>query len=389
MISEHISLISQGTYGCIFAKKDTKKPSIVENITKIQKKEETSENETKIGKKIMGLKNYDEYFAPVLKTENINITQISKDEVDKCDFIHNNKDTNTKYESSEIKYIGEDSLKKFFSKTIIDTFEFISIFISDHIILLEALEKLISIGIVHYDLKENNIIIRTNDKRPIIIDFGLSINTENTNSDAFYRYYADYAPWCIDIVFLCFMANEKGKEWQTQIISQDDINFVLNDYFKKNYGVIDLLLPEEQIKWKSELQIFFNSYINRPWNELYMELLKYRFTWDNYSLSILFLFMFEELEIIRYIDEFPILRKYRELLKTNMTQLPNKRMIPTEVKTTLLSLFKTINRKKLNNIKKQIRAEYKNKGMVQTMEKNIALSILNDKKHEDIIYSNQ
>lgn len=384
--SEQISLISQGTYGCVFGKKDPKKNTMSENITKIQKKEETSENETQIGKKIMAIKNYEEYFAPVLKTENINIAQIDKQEIDKCDFIHDNKDQNTKYESNEIKYVGEYSLKKYLSKIITGSEDFLRILLSDHIVLLEALEKLIAIGIVHYDLKENNIMMRTKDGRPIIIDFGLSIDTAVSNESSFYRYYPDYAPWCIDIIFLCFMVNEKGAGWQDQIITKEDITKVISEYFKNNHGVTDLLLPDEQTTWKMDLQNYFNAFINKPWKDLYVELLKYRFTWDTYSLNIIYLFIFEELALKTYVED-QALNKYREFLKKNIMTIPSERILPTIVKTAIIALFKTINRKNLKNIKQKIRSEYGKKESIQALEKNMAMSVLVDKKHESVVYN--
>jgi len=384
--SEQISLISQGTYGCIFGKKDLKKNTMSETITKIQKKEETSENETQIGKKIMTIKHYEEYFAPVLKTDDINIAQLDKEEIEKCDFVHDNTDANTKYESNEIKYVGEYSLKKYLLKMIANTTDFLRIFISDHIVLLEALEKLIAIGIVHYDLKENNIMIRTEDSRPIVIDFGLSIDTATSNDSSFYRYYPNYAPWCIDIVMLSFMVNEKGKDWQEAIITQADMTQIITDYFKNNYGVTDLLLPDEQTKWKTEMQTYFNAFVNKPWKDLYVELLKYRFTWDNYSLTVVYLFLFEQLSLKSYVEELPALNKYRELLRKSMTTIPSERILPTSMKATIIQLFKSINRKNLKNMKQKLKTVYEEKDAIQNVEKNMALSILMDKKHESVVY---
>ena len=81
---DHIKIISQGAYGCVFKNVDEnlkiqnqkQQQKKEEYIIKIQKKEETSENETLIGKKIMTIKNYKNYFAPILQTENIMIIYI-------------------------------------------------------------------------------------------------------------------------------------------------------------------------------------------------------------------------------------------------------------------------------------------------------------------------
>lgn len=229
---DHIKIISQGAYGCVFMNNQKNKPKKEEYIIKIQQKEETSENETLIGKKIMTIKNYNNYFAPILQTENINISSLDYDEIDKCDIIHNNEDPKAKYESEKIKYIGKDTLLKYYIK-IISNKQFINIFIENHIILLEALEKLESAQIIHYDLKENNVMIQDTDKRPIIIDFGLSIDNTKPMEKYFYSYYTEYAPWCIDIIFLSYMVKQVGKDWQTAIITANNINFILNEFFQK------------------------------------------------------------------------------------------------------------------------------------------------------------
>jgi serine/threonine protein kinase len=206
----------------------------------------------------MAIKNYKSYFAPVIKADDININIIDDDEIDKCEFIHNENNANTKYESEKIKYVGEDTLLKSYIKTISTNRKFIYVFIENHITLLEALEKLESAKIVHYDLKENNIMIQDTDKRPIIIDFGLSIDATNEMDHYFYSYYTGYAPWCIDIVLLSYMVNELGKDWKKNIITANNINFIINDFFQNNPINKKLLIQDERNIWKAKLENYFN-----------------------------------------------------------------------------------------------------------------------------------
>jgi serine/threonine protein kinase len=388
---EQIKLISQGAYGCVFKNIDENqnKPKLPnpqeEYIIKIQKKEETSENEKEIGKKIMAIKNYKNYFAPITKFEDINIKLINQDEIDKCDFIHDNKNPNTKYESEKIKYVGKDTLMKYYSKIISTNKHFIFIFIENHIILLEALEKLISAQIIHYDLKENNIVIQDTDKRPIIIDFGLSIDTTNPMEKYFYSYYTKYGPWCIDIVFLSYMVNELGADWQTKIIKTDEIKTIINDYFENNPVVLELFIKDEQNIWKSKTENYFNLYVDKPWKTLYDDLIKYCFTWDNFSINIMYLFMFYDLELITFSTN-TFLNKYVELLKKNIIKSPNERHTPQQTKKSILKLFKSVYRKNLNNLKKIFKEQYNNRETIRKVEKNIAVSILDNNKKEKIVY---
>jgi serine/threonine protein kinase len=278
---ELIKLISQGAYGCVFKNVDENQKKIQnlkqhqkkeEYIIKIQKKEETSENETLIGKKIMNIKNYKNYFAPIIQTEDIKIDVLDNKELEKCDIIHDNKDPNTEYESEKIKYIGKDTLLKYYMK-LLSNDKFINVFIENHIILLEALEKLESAQIIHYDLKENNIMIQDTDKRPIIIDFGLSIDSTKPMENFFYSYYTEYAPWCIDIIFLSYMVKQVGKDWQTISIKSNNINLIINEFFENNPINVKLLIQDERNIWKTKLVNYFNQFINKPWKTLYDELI--------------------------------------------------------------------------------------------------------------------
>jgi serine/threonine protein kinase len=394
---DHIKLISQGAYGCVFKNVDETQKKLQnqkrnqnheEYIIKIQKKEQTSDNETSIGKKIMTIKNYKNYFAPIIQTEDINIKSLDDDELEKCDIIHDNKDPKAEYESEKIKYIGKDTLLKYYIKTISTNKKFINIFIENHITLLEALEKLESAQIVHYDLKENNIMIQDSDKRPIIIDFGLSIDTTKPMEEYFYSYYTKYAPWCIDIIFLSYMVNELGKEWQTITIKSDNIKNIINEFFENNPINTKLLIQDERNIWKTKLVNYFNQFINKPWKTLYDELIKYRFTWDNYSITVMYLFLFYELELKNY-SSTEILNNYLELLKTNMMTTPSERTIPNVLKTKILKLFKSIHRNKIKNMKKLLVEQYSTKDGMQKIEKNMALSIIDENKNEKIVYKNQ
>ena len=392
---DHIKLISQGAYGCVFKNIDENQKIIQdqkhnqeEYIIKIQKKEDTSENETTISKKIVTIKNYKKYFAPILQTEDININVLDNDEIDKCDIIHDNKNPKPEYESNKIKYIGKYTLLNYYVKTISINPQFINIFIENHIILLEALEKLESAQIVHYDLKENNIMIQDKDNRPIIIDFGLSMDTTKPMEHYFYSYYTEYAPWCIDTVFLSYMVNELDKDWQTAIITSNNIKTIINEYFEKNPINTKLLIPDERNNWKTKLENYFNQFINKPWKILYDELVKYCFTWDNYSITVMYLFMIYELELIQYSSN-TFLNDYINLLKTNIMTTPIERTRPTILKKKILKLFKSINRNNVKNIKRILKDQYKKKDEIQKIEKNMALSVIDENKNDQIVYKNQ
>jgi hypothetical protein len=204
----------------------------------------------------------------------------------------------------------------------------------------------------------------------------------------FYSYYTEYAPWCIDIIFLSYMVKQVGKDWQTISIKSNNINLIINEFFENNPINVKLLIQDERNIWKTKLVNYFNQFVNKPWKTLYEELIKYRFTWDNYSIIVMYLFLFYELELKKY-SSTEILNNYLELLKKNMMTTPNERTTPTISKKKILKLFKSINRNKLKNMKKILVEQYRTKEVTQKIEKNMAISIIEENKTENVIYKNQ
>jgi hypothetical protein len=201
----------------------------------------------------------------------------------------------------------------------------------------------------------------------------------------FYSYYTKYGPWCIDIVFLSYMVNELGADWQTKTIKTDEIKTIINDYFENNPVVLELFIKDEQNIWKSKTENYFNLYVDKPWKTLYDDLIKYCFTWDNFSINIMYLFMFYDLELITFSTN-TFLNKYIELLKKNIIKSPNERHTPQQTKKSILKLFKSVYRKNLNNLKKIFKEQYDNTETIRKVEKNIAVSILDNNKKEKVVY---
>jgi serine/threonine protein kinase len=205
-----MELLNQGTYGCIY------KPGITCNIkpqspkytTKIHVKNASSRsvssNEAAIGEIIRTkIPNYQHYYSPVLETCPVNLAKVAKDDIDQCEFIH--KDILTgkplEYIASKLKYIEGVTLDEYVSKH--PTPEIVEHL---HKALMNSVKKLASIGIVHFDIKENNVIVKNNGT-PIIIDFGIAINMNDPDrpmNEIFYAYAPTYEPWCPEIHIISY-----------------------------------------------------------------------------------------------------------------------------------------------------------------------------------------
>ena len=69
--------------------------------------------------------------------------------------------------------------------------------------------------------------------------------------------------------------------------------------------------------------------------------------------------------------------------------IPSERTRPTIFKKKILKLFKSINRNKIKNMKKILVDHYNTKDDRQKIEKNVAMSIIDENNNEKIVYKNQ
>ena len=105
----------------------------------------------------------------------------------------------------KIRFINGSVLSSFITdnKNSADIF---SNFVNIYQHMLEALNILITENVVHFDLKGLNVVFDTDNEKPIIIDFGLSISvTELLKSKQYFRYFYIYAPdyyvWPLEVHF--------------------------------------------------------------------------------------------------------------------------------------------------------------------------------------------
>jgi serine/threonine protein kinase len=378
------TLIGQGSYGCVFKPNINNKGKTESNskyISKLQLSGDTLENEINIGKKIQSITDYEEYFSPILEKYPIELKQIEKEqpELSDCEVTNDLKDDTTIF-LDKIKYVGKNSLQNYLS--IMKKGEpkkFLELFLETNIILLESLEKLNKIGIIHNDLKEDNIICRNDDGRPILIDFGLSMdnefmflpnnnsilniftqntiektsekNTEEKSSQLnkyFFKYEPSYEIWCIDIVIINYILNVLKKE---EISSPIKINVIIEDYIKKN-KIFEkkeeqqeyLFNEEEKNKFRDDLKKEFEIYNSQTWENLLETLLTYQKTWDNYALSIIYLRLLKiheedvRKQIANKYDE------YTNILKSIILSKPSERKLPEETRQNILQVLQKTKR---------------------------------------------
>lgn len=355
---KQIKLISQGTYGCIFKKGLTCNGMIdeTETISKIQEKNETSENEIAIGKQIIDIPNYEKHFAPIIESCEVDISNFESSELNKCNFIKNNKNKNQSliFQMNRIPYVGKRHLNNYFlelleNKKYVEKFsgEFMNIFLeitNNYRILNEEH------SIIHMDVKSNNIMINEK-KNPMIIDFGLSFNKKELLEDktnlelVFFADEPYYAFWCFDIYVINFaletiLIDPRTKEIKDLPVNLEQLKDCTNIYFEKNIGLENILTPQEKNTMKENHFNYLKKICNLNnekeinnvmWKQIINILIEKANTWDMYGLTVCYLEFFKNLMLKECVEKIQYLCNFKELLKKNIMSTPDERATPAKI----------------------------------------------------------
>ena len=357
-------LIGEGSYGCIYSPNfscmgDNVDSEYISKIQILNNMEFTQFNiinsddefnemnlmvgiirETYFGKFITNIDSYYEYFAPIIKSCQVDINILQNIEKNKChlfrDNITNYDKDEKKYISSKITFIYGPKLNVVFNKLIDEKKN--NLIINEQIIktfyhLMKGL-KLLNNSIIHYDLKNDNIIFDKKRGIPIIIDFGLSFNvssllnaeTPQQLENIFYIYYNKYLPWCFEISVLSYIVQnilfDNENKIKTDINSEINIkeinklkSVIYYDFIKKKVldpFVGNILSTGDINKMHKNIEDYFDYWINnngdgdgdgdgiinKTWKELINDLKQYYMSWDVYSVCICYLEYLKKCKLI-------------------------------------------------------------------------------------------
>jgi len=284
------ALLSQGGYGCVFYPEISCRGVETKNkkaVSKIQKKDFSAENEIKIGNIITKASKTSEEknsFAAVISHCPINVSRIRTDGMENCKII--TQKSSDQYIMMKIKYVQGGVLDTFITTNQNNPLIF-SLFVSIYAHLLRSIRFLIRQHIVHFDIKGQNIIYNKVREIPVMIDFGLSIPIkELEKTKQFYHYFYVYAPeyyvWPLEVHFFNFLQNISTTP------SKADIRSMVEEYVDNNAALL-AVSPNFRKNYKTLCYDFLESLLPLSVSEMKEKILSYWDTWDNYSLSILYL----------------------------------------------------------------------------------------------------
>jgi serine/threonine protein kinase len=368
-----IKLINQGAFGCVF-RPNIKCDGKIGNkryVTKIQLQKENIKNELIISNKIKTIHNYQYFFAPLLHSCNVSISSIKEEQRNNCDLLKNatnkeNINSQTSFLSTKIRYVGNKNLEQYFLSLLI--FEYLksvqdkktlsylknennlksyiknktylqslkTLFTptptsinnptphfffqntmtkkmtSTYYHLLKAIQKLQEINIIHFDIKELNIIYDEWNHSPMIIDMGISfdLSTLPTKEEQHNYFYTEkfYLYWCIDIFIINYIVNVVRLDpiIYKNKITQEQVKSINTQFFEelKNPRYLGSFehFQQDIIDFESRTLQFLESFVGKEWEELFDFLFKKELysTWDNYSLAMTYTLISKSIHFIEY-----------------------------------------------------------------------------------------
>ena len=317
-------LLSQGGFGCVYypginckgEKNENKK-----NVTKIQKFDFNAENEIYIGNKIKKIMNYNLYFLPVISSCPIDLAYIKSASLIDCEVISRNKGLD--FIIMDIPYIVNTSFFSFLTDFHKNKKHILINLIETYSYLLNSIQHLVDNKIVHYDLKSENILYNTNTNNPIIIDFGISIPihklTQSSLREYFYIFAPDYYIWPLEVHLINFMLHENINS----SLSETNIQYICKQFIEHNKA-LELFSSEFKKKYENLCIESLTSYLGYTSDNI-MSIIESSYqTWDNYSLSVLYLRILQIMFNKGFVEN-KLIIYFSQLLLENINPYSNKR----------------------------------------------------------------
>lgn len=306
--SQKQNLLGSGSYGCVYFPGFNCRGKFNKNknyVTKIQVNSRATKNEIYMSKTIKSLiPNYSHYFNIIYKNCSTNLNKIeNRDEISKCEPIYDNLSWSSYNRDKtnniiltynrKIDGVTIGKLSKMIFNLKYDEGYIIKLIHTIYIKLNKSLNILANTNIVHNDLHHSNIMIREQDNKPIIIDFGLAYHKTEKFTKTFDEmlYSSNFNPEREHdnfdkhiIRFVIEKINHRNMSYISSIINYDKIkNFLDKDLINELITEIEnnlftnlnIELPGNNEKGLGYLRKALDRYMYK-----YMDLDKYKSIYD-------------------------------------------------------------------------------------------------------------
>jgi len=296
---------------------------------KIIKIYEECVNEIRISEKIKQIPYFFLYFSPIKNSKILNVSDIDENILELSEIAE--KKYYVLLFTEDLHY---SSFSHFFNNLSNPREKVLELFDS-YTYLLKGINALNSNKIVYFDINEEKIGYNKK-KQPLLKNFSESFCINDDFSQRFNNYTPEIYSLPLETHIITFLKDESREK---KSISQTNIEEICKDFIVKNQALRGF--PPEFIKtfYKSlVLQGLSFSIINQSREKIIEKMIKYSITWDNYSLSALFLPIVTKIqENLKKPNTF--FEGFSQLLLLNMDPNPEKRLSPLKTIEKFQDLF--------------------------------------------------
>jgi len=309
-----------------------------------------SKNEIKISRILRRIPRFFLYFDPIISYRDFRLAEIDDEKFEKCKMLNDSEDYFLfQYENREKtrdfwEFFSKNASKKQRILEIIDSFKN----------LLNIVEILDERKIVHMNIVPSSILFEdtvcpylTNFEQSFIL--GKDEFERKSNEEVHKIIFSKYNPYKIHLPLeahlLCYM-NEK----KCDSLSAANIETVINDWFcGVSLSPLGKYISEEL---KAATAFSRRSLINKPKNMIQSEILSSAYTWNSYSLNIIYLYLLSSLDEQLYSHKFT--DSFIRILLLNISGDCSKRESAKKTRQLFDDLIHSISQEEWNKLFSQI-----------------------------------
>ena len=338
--NQQLQLLGQGTYGCAFYPEiNCKTHHITQSsrnyLSKIHFQDDSSKREMDIGQRIVKrVPNYRYFFAPIVESCPVQLASLRQNKIKQCNVLTNATLSNRQIMSSKVPYLGKLTLDKYFNslfqnqycgrlrsntRCVNMTVTYIKKLINSYLYLITSFQKLnADVGVVHLDVKSDNIMYDTKHHLPILIDFGMSYCIDWLQLPAYLSFKYpfgvqsfSYSPWCLEVCLLTHLARHGRPKHQTmnshggyideallKTITPPELletySSLCADFVKSNINHHVFTEAERQTLQSNLQNWIVRLGQNKTLESLWTSLLTSHRTWDLYAVAMMYLYEMED-----------------------------------------------------------------------------------------------
>jgi hypothetical protein len=245
-------------------------------------------NELTNSKKIHTIKDYKYYYYVYETTSELKLKELDED----IDCISSGEEIKAdgtvllKFDNRELIYF------KSYLKALSSSTKYIFTIIDFYKRLLKTIGLLVNQKIVHNYINFDTVVIDKHKEIPLLSEFSVSIDISRKDIEQyikpfFIEYDPSYLEWPLEIHILSYLITNKLTN-QHNSLSSYNIETIVCSVLEHN-NILKTFGDKVVSSYKQEALEYFKKYINQSYDYIFTDILKHSNTWDNYSLSIMFL----------------------------------------------------------------------------------------------------